>query len=127
MNQELIDFIEANEKDILDNFPEFENFIQEIGLENANFDAIHIEGPRRVVGFFQGEDIRYGDEDMTLISFLYVAPAYRGKGFAHSTIKWLQQNVDTGILTFANNRSRNIFKNLGFKKIESLTKMEWKK
>jgi RimJ/RimL family protein N-acetyltransferase len=126
MNQELIEFVKDNEKDILSHFPEFENFIQEIGFENANFDPILIDGPKRVIGFFQGTEILYGKELMTLISFLYIAPSHRGKGFARSTIKWLQDHTDSGVLTFANNRSYNVFKSLGFKKTERITKMVWK-
>jgi GNAT superfamily N-acetyltransferase len=126
MNQDLIEFIESNEKDILECFPEFRNFIEEIGLEHANFDPILVDGPLRVIGFFQGTEVMYGNEEMTLISFLYIAPSHRGKGHARSTVKWLQDNVNGGILTFANNKSYNVFNSLGFEKIESISKMVWK-
>lgn len=125
MTQELIDFIESNEKDIIQNFPEFETIRNDAGFENANFDPIVIDGPPRIVGFYNGQDMRYGGEDMLLISFLYIAPAYRKKGFARSTIKYLQATIKKSIITFANNRSYNIFKSVGFKKAERITKMVW--
>lgn len=125
MNQELIDFIRSNEKDIVDSFPEFETILKDPGFETANFAPILIEGPPRIVGFYNGQEMKYKGETMTLISFLYIAPSYRKKGFARSTMKYLQTTLRTGLITFANNKSYNIFKGLGFKKIERITKMVW--
>lgn len=126
MVPKLLEFVENNLEDIVRSFPEFETIRQDDGFENANFDPIVIDSPKRVIGFYNGQPIKHGNQEMILVSFLYIAPAYRKKGFARSTVKFLQDTLQCSILTYANNQSYNIFKGLGFKKVERITKMVWK-